>query len=74
MTHRIKRYTWTLALHGALALALALPLHAQRTHVLLVIGLSGDVDSDGMDTDGTDAVETVLAFKLLSMVSTVRSR
>ena len=32
-----------------------------------VIGLSGDVDSDGMDTDGTDAVETVLAFKLLSM-------
>ncbi len=35
------RIARTLAIHGALALAVALPLRAQRTHVLLVIGLSG---------------------------------
>jgi hypothetical protein len=32
-----------------------------------LVGLAHDVDSDGMDTAGTDAVDTVLAFKLLSM-------
>ncbi|MEY4956157.1 MAG: hypothetical protein RL409_414 [Gemmatimonadota bacterium] len=42
MMHPITRYARTLAMHGALALAIALPLHAQRTHVLLVIGLSGE--------------------------------
>ena len=42
MMHRIMRYARTLAIHSALALGIALPLHAQRTHVLLVIGLSGE--------------------------------
>jgi hypothetical protein len=42
MMHPITRYARTLAIHSALALAIALPLHAQRTHVLLVIGLSGE--------------------------------
>jgi hypothetical protein len=42
MTRSLTRYVRTLATHGALALAVALPLSAQRTHVLLVIGLSGE--------------------------------
>ncbi len=42
MTRMLTRYARTLAMHGALALAIALPVHAQRTHVLLVIGLSGE--------------------------------
>ncbi len=37
----IARHARLMAVHGALALAVALPLSAQRTHVLLVIGLSG---------------------------------
>lgn len=41
MTSTITRYARSLVMHGALALAVALPLHAQRTHVLLVTGLSG---------------------------------
>jgi hypothetical protein len=32
-----------------------------------LIGLAHDVDTDGVDTAGADAVETVLAFKLLSV-------
>jgi hypothetical protein len=38
MTYGLRK----LIVHGALALAIALPLHAQRTHVLLVVGLSGE--------------------------------
>jgi hypothetical protein len=41
MTRLMAQCARTLALHGAMALAVALPLHAQRTHVLLVSGLSG---------------------------------
>lgn len=41
MMRMLARYAWKIAMQGALALAIALPLHAQRTHVLLVVGLSG---------------------------------
>ncbi|WP_373068266.1 hypothetical protein [Gemmatimonas sp.] len=41
MIFRIVRITRAMALQGALALMVALPLSAQRTHVLLVVGLSG---------------------------------
>ena len=42
MTHFGMTYVFRkIAVHSALALALALPLSAQRTHVLLVLGLSG---------------------------------
>lgn len=41
MMRMLARYARKIAMQGALALAIALPLHAQRTHVLLVVGLSG---------------------------------
>ena len=41
MMRMLARYAWKIAMQGALALAITLPLHAQRTHVLLVVGLSG---------------------------------
>jgi len=41
MSRRVARTLRTLVLHGALAMVVALPLSAQRTHVLLVVGLSG---------------------------------
>ena len=41
MPRRITHALRKLAVHGVLALAVTLPLAAQRTHVLLVIGLSG---------------------------------
>ena len=41
MPRRMTQALRKLAVHGLLALAVTLPLSAQRTHVLLVIGLSG---------------------------------
>lgn len=42
MRAHITRAVRAMAAQGALALAVALPLHAQRTHMLVIVGLSGE--------------------------------
>ncbi len=52
-----------------IAICISVPFIWQLAASLIGLAGGGDADGDldGSDTDGTDAVETVLAFKLLSL-------